>query len=181
MFPRNLAVGTSVLVATALFASVMQAVASGLCLCAHCGCNATCQKVCRLVCEEKKVELIRFGCQCEHFCVPGPSKPGCQHCECLPGSQDQTCDCKTPVAAPEKFLWTEWIPGCASIFTKKKLMRKAETVTVKSYKWVVEDVCQQCDLKTAGADFTLDAEIPSPPTAGARLKVGRLEQPESAR
>jgi hypothetical protein len=95
----------------------------------------------------------------------------------LPGSCDETCDCKSPISAPKKLLWTEWIPGSASVFTKKKLMRKTETVTVKSYKWVVEDVCPQCDETVVGADFTLDAEVPAPPIPGARLKVGRLEQP----
>jgi hypothetical protein len=177
MFGRNLIVSGSVLGIALIFSGAVQAVTNGLCSCAHCGRSSACQKTCRLVCEEKKVEVIHFGCQCEHFCIGGPSKPGCQHCECLPGSSDANCDCTSPIAAPKKFLWTEWIPGGASVFTKKKLMRKTETVTVKSYKWVVEDVCQQCDLVTTGADITPGVDIPAPPIAGARLKFGTIEQP----
>jgi hypothetical protein len=150
------------------------------CCCAHCGCNSPCQKVCRLVCEEKRVEVICFGCQCEHFCIPGPSRPACQHCECLCESCDANCDCTAPVAAPKTFLWTEWIPGCASVVTKKKLMRRTETVTVLSYKWVVEDVCANCDAKTSGADITPGVEIPAPPIPGVRLKVGVIQQPQIA-
>jgi hypothetical protein len=177
MLRRHLLSGSCALALGVVFASAIQSIAGGLGLCAHCGCNGSCQKVCRLVCEDKKVEVIHFGCQCEHFCIGGPSKPGCQHCECLPGSCDENCDCKSPFAAPKKFLWTEWIPGCANVFTKKKLMRKTETVTVKSYKWVVEDVCANCDAKSAGADITPGVDIPAPPIAGVPLKFGRIEQP----
>jgi len=43
------------------------------------------------------------------------------------------------------FVWTEWIPSdCASIFTRKKLMKKTVTKSVPSYKWVVEDCCPSC-------------------------------------
>ena len=63
-----------------LLASAIRAQGKDGC-CAHCGCANSCQKVCRLVCEEKKVDVLCWGCKCENFCVPGPSKPGCQHCE----------------------------------------------------------------------------------------------------
>ena len=42
--------------------------------CAHCGCHSNCCKVCRLVCETKKVTKPEYDCECEDFCVPGPSK-----------------------------------------------------------------------------------------------------------
>ena len=35
------------------------------CACAHCGCCCSCQKVCRLVEEEKKVEIVCWGKKCE--------------------------------------------------------------------------------------------------------------------
>jgi hypothetical protein len=114
------------------------ALAAGDCCCAHCGCACSGQKVCRLVCEEKKVDVICWGCKCEDFCVPGPSKPGCRHCECVCGDCSAPCDCTVPHAKSKAFVWTDWVPGCASIFTKKKLMQKIVTKTVPSYKWVVE-------------------------------------------
>ena len=51
-------------------------------------CGGPCKKVCRLVCEEKKVEVVCWGCKCEDFCVPGPGCPTCEHCKCV----CQTCD-----------------------------------------------------------------------------------------
>jgi hypothetical protein len=162
------------------FAFTVQAILaepSHSCCCAHCGCNTGCQKVCRLVCEEKKVDVVCYGCQCEHFCVPGPSCPSCQHCETVCAACDPSGGFKSPIAAPKRFVWSEWIPGYANIFTKKKLMKKTETVTVASYKWVVEDVCPQCDVKSAGADIPPGADIPSPPIAGVRLKFKTIQQP----
>ena len=46
------------------------------------------------------------------------------------------------------------MPGGAKIYTKTKLMKKVETVTVPSYKWVVEDMCVQCAANTAADDPT---------------------------
>src|SRR4051812_29303948 len=88
--------------------------------CAHCGCQCECRKVCRLVCEEKKVEVICWGCQCEDFCVPGRSCQGCKHCECVCGDCNDECDCKKPHAKPKLFVWKEWSPSCAKILTKTK-------------------------------------------------------------
>ncbi len=44
--------------------------------CLHCHRHADCTKVCRLVCEEKKVEVTLWGCETEEFCVPGPKSSG---------------------------------------------------------------------------------------------------------
>ena len=112
--------------------------------CEHCNCQATCQKVCRLVHEEKKVEITCWGCKCEDFCVPGPSTLKCSHCECI------TCRCVEGAsnnlgAKPKKFLWAEWLPGCATIHTKKKLMKRTITKTIPSYEWVVENICDSCE------------------------------------
>ena len=95
-----------------LVASAIRAHGADGC-CAHCGCACSCQKVCRLVCEEKKVDVICWGCKCEDFCVPGHSKPGCQHCEEVCDDCDEPCDCTAPYAKPKKFVWTDWIPGSA--------------------------------------------------------------------
>jgi hypothetical protein len=114
--------------------------------CAHCGCQAECRKVCRLVCEEKKVEVFCWGCKCEEFCVPCRSKPGCQHCETV-CDDCETCAPGLPQSEPKRFVWLDWFPGGAKIYTRTKLMRKSESVTVPSYKWVVEDMCHECTAK----------------------------------
>ncbi len=111
--------------------------------CAKCGCQSRCNQVCRLICEDKKVQEVCWGVQTEEFCIPGPSTPGCEHSEkvCEPGP-----DPKDPCTASHKFVWTSWIPSMtAKIFTKKKLMKKTVTKTVPNYKWVVEDLCPECE------------------------------------
>jgi hypothetical protein len=126
--------------------------------CARCGCAAECCKICRLVCEEKKVEVYCYGCKCEEFCAPCPSKPGCRHCECVCDSCEHSEDPDAPRAKPKPFVWFDWFPGGAKIYTRTKLMRKTETVMVPSYKWVVEDLCPDCAAATA------DESLPSPIT-----------------
>jgi len=50
---------------------------------APCGRAAACQTSYRLVPEDKRVDVVCWGCKCEDFCVPGPSKPGCRHCDAV--------------------------------------------------------------------------------------------------
>ncbi len=142
------------------------------CCCAHCQESCACRKVCRLVCEEKKVEVACWGCKCEEFCVPERSTKGGKHCEIVCadcGSGENGCDCSTPHAAAKRFAWFDWRPGCAKIFTKKKLMKKIETVKVPSYKWVVEDLCPKCEAGCAVTEVDRGAVLPSPPDADAKL------------
>jgi hypothetical protein len=115
--------------------------------CCKCGCpQAT--RVCRRVCEEKKVTVTLWGVAEEDFCVPGPSKPGCEYCEMVGDPKEND---KTPCYSPKKLAWTEWLPsGCPTLFTKKKLMKKTVTKTVPTYKWVVEDLCAECEEKATG-------------------------------
>jgi hypothetical protein len=144
--------------------------------CEHCGGNAACQKVCRLVCEEKKVEITCWGCKCEDFCVPGPSKPGCKHCETVCEFCEEGSDPKSPVTASKKFVWTEWIPGCAKVYTKKTLMKRTVTKTIPSYKWVVEDLCGNCEASLPPLDIEPAADVPPPPSvANARVIHGLRE------
>jgi hypothetical protein len=97
--------------------------------CDHCGCQCECQKVCRLICETKKVTKPEYSCECEDFCVPGPS----EHCV----TRDE-CGCK-------KHVYT---PTCATVRTRTKLVKKEVTKEVPSYRWVVEKVCPACACKT---------------------------------
>ncbi len=172
----RLALGQSAVWAVAIgLAFAVQAHAGDGC-CAHCGCAAPCQKVCRLVCEEKKIEITCWGCKTEEFCLPGPSKRGCRHSETVCDLCEASCDSTLPHAKPKTFVWTEWFPSCARIFTKKKLMKKTETVTVPSYKWVVEDLCNVCEANCPCASVPPGADIPPPPVAGAKVKIAPTSQ-----
>lgn len=133
--------------------------------CAECGANRQCRRTCRLVCEEKKVEIVCYGCKQDHFCVPRPSCLGCEHCETV------CADCDPKVCSkPRKFLWREWQPGKATVYTKRKLMKKVETKKIPSWKWVIEDLCEDCQVKCAAVDVPKGADIPDPPrVAGVRV------------
>ncbi len=121
--------------------------------CRRCGCAEDCQKVCRLVCEERTITTTQWGYACEEFCVPSPSCPGDRHCDDVcDDAPDEVCDkaadgSTKPKACsqPKRVTWTDWIPGShAKIFTKKKLMKRTITKKVPSHKWVVEDLCAAC-------------------------------------
>lgn len=158
-------------VVAALVLCAVAAIAHAGDRCDDCGCQACCQKVCRLVVEAKKVEIVCWGCKCEDFCLPGPSCRGCKNCEGVCNFCDEK-DAKAPYAEPKKFVWYDWVPNpCADVFTKKKLMKKTITKTVPSYKWVVEEVCPDCEQKCVGAPIAAGVEVPPPPQIpDARLK-----------
>jgi hypothetical protein len=132
--------------------------------CAGCGCAVPCQKVCRLECGEKKVEVVCWGCKCEDFCIPCKSQCDSEHCEtvCQNCGEGEADVC----SKPKHFVWYDWCPGCGSVHTKTKLMKKVETVTVPSYKWVVEDLCPQCAANAAAVPGAVVVQSP-PPAAEA--------------
>ncbi|HAC89724.1 MAG TPA: hypothetical protein DCF63_03705 [Planctomycetaceae bacterium] len=147
--------------------------------CQCCGGMSGCTKVCRLVCEEKKIDVVCWGCQSEEFCVPGPACLKCQDCEIV------CADCSTdtkqnPVSSkPRKFVWSEWIPGSASLFTKKKLMKQTITKKVPSYKWVIEDLCSTCQTQPPLLKISQNTQLPPVPPAYAHLRlVGWYRSPE---
>jgi hypothetical protein len=146
------------------------------CFCHHCGCSGTCNKVCRLVCEEKKVDVICWGALCEEFCVPCYGKRGCEHCEVVCGECD--CDPETPASKPKRFLWTEWLPTKAEMHTRTKLMKKTITKTVPTYKWVVEELCPHCQSRCEYASVTPDVELPPMPVDDAVVLYGKLSTEE---
>ncbi len=154
----------------AMFAAQSLAGDEGCC-CAHCGCLQPCQKVCRLVTEEKKVEIFCWGCKSEVFCVPLPSDWGEKHC-------DPVCDTCSDKASqgissePKKHVWYDWLPGCgAQIYTKKKLMRGVTTVKVPSFKWVVEDLCPDCTAKCEPAEMAPSVDFPPPPLVAEQVLI----------
>lgn len=143
--------------------------------CASCRCEKPCQKIGRLVCEEKEVEVTCWGCQCENFALPGPSRPGCKHCDdvCQFCDERAQADAKeNPVCSqPHKFVWRDWIPNPnAKVFTKKKLMKKVVKHKVPSYKWVVEDLCADC----------APAPTTAPPGATPANPAGTILEPRTA-
>lgn len=135
--------------------------------CAHCGGADGCQKVCRLVCETKKITTTCWGCQREDFCAPGPSTLACRHVDYVCG--DDT-DPKAPCSQPKKLAWAEWIPGgCAKVYTKSKLMKRTITKTVPSFKWVVEDLCPQCEANCQVPEVPEGVKVPPPPVTDAKM------------
>jgi hypothetical protein len=112
--------------------------------CARCGAEAPCTKMCRLVCEEKKVEVVCWGCKCEEFCVPGPGCPTCEHCNTVCQSCDEGTGPSKVCSESKRVLWYDWRPSYAQMYTRTKLMRRTEVVKVPTYKWVTVDVCCNC-------------------------------------
>jgi len=110
--------------------------------CQHCGCAAECQKTCRLICETKKVPKLTYTCECEEFCVPGPSTR-CVECD----------DCGN-----KKYTYT---PTCAGVRTRKKVVKHETTEEQPSYRWVVEDVCGACAGKCAADKSAVATKSPA--------------------
>ncbi len=127
--------------------------------CERCGLGKPCKKVCRLICEEKKDEITCWGCGCEEFCIPGPSTAKCSKCSCIDCSCLEGVDNKVS-SKPKKFVWNEWIPGTAKVLTKKKLMKRTTTKTIPSYKWVVEEVCTDCEVSFEPLEIDPNPHVP---------------------
>ena len=100
--------------------------------CGRCGCQAQVKKVCRLVCETKKVTEIQYDCKCEDFCTPGRSK----HC-----GLEWECD---ENSLGGKSLHHVWLPRCGQVRTRTVLTKHEVIKQVPSTRCVVEYVCQGC-------------------------------------
>lgn len=159
-----------VLAALAIGANVFADDDAQDCACQRCGCQAHCHKVCRVVCEMKEVKKTCYSCQCEDFCVPGPSCKVGEVCECNP------CGCN-PCGC--KFLTcifgdgctshrTIWKPSCeATVRTRNKLYKREVTVKVPTYKWVVEYTCDQCQAAVPCQANASAAPTPPPGSSAA--------------
>ena len=110
--------------------------------CQQCGCAAQCQKTCRLICETKKVPKVTYTCECEEFCVPGPSTR-CVDCD----------EC-----GHKKYTYT---PTCAQVRTRKKAVKHETMEEKSSYRWVVEDVCGACAGQCTAEKSAEKAKRPS--------------------
>jgi len=166
----------------AMAASVLRA-AEGHCV--RCGCG-DCGKICRLVCEEKELKVNCWDSKCEEICVPGPCKLGCQHsapaCVDCGAAADGTCGapCDAGARSARKFVWRDTIPGCARIFVQKKLLKKVETKKVKTYKWVLEDLCGECRKDSSSAAVPPGTALPPVPPEATAGPVTLLPVPAVA-
>lgn len=98
--------------------------------CSHCQCHQV-RKVCVPVTEVIKETTYEYACECEDFCVPGPSKCVGYRCE-------TDCDgCTHRVKVMQ--------PTCGTVFTRNVLLKipvvKERCVT----KWVVKTICCGCN------------------------------------
>ncbi len=178
MIPHFLRLAAIVAFGTVVLWNVRPAAAGGLC-CALCGqSDENCEKVCRLVPTEKKITVTCWGCESEDICLPGPSRASCRHCEIACDVDGGECShCRGLLR--RYFVWAEWTP-CShpcllctqpKIVTKKKLMKKTVTKTIPAYKWVVEDLCADCEegcLAEQTADGVL---IPPPPKLNEDVRI----------
>jgi hypothetical protein len=95
-----------------------------------------CGKVCKLVCEKKKLQSVGYGYTCEEICVPAPSRHGCKHCEVTCCLGDEIGGCPPKI----EFCWYDWFAcGCAKPRTVKVLTKFQAQREVCSYHWEVVD------------------------------------------
>lgn len=154
--------------------------------CAVCGCHAPCKKVCRLVCETKKVEETVWEVQCEEFCPLLPKifgkKCGCGELGC--GQEAAACGgCEAGCAKQA------CPPQCGKPRCKKTLVKKTITKEVPVYRCVVEHVCGGCcgeeaagapAAPTGPAQKAAPAPPPPPPKAPPKAAFRPAIQPAAA-
>ncbi len=116
-----------------------------------CACDDNCDKVCKLVCEKKKITKIHYACECEDFCVPGRSCFVCDNCAEAPCPELPKDQCSCCAHSPLTDIhWKDWNPGeCGCVKTRKKLVKYEVTAEVPSFKWVVEKRCAACACNEA--------------------------------
>jgi hypothetical protein len=122
---------------------------------ACCGC-----KVCKLVCEQKKLTVTCYGCKCKDICIPGRSQDGCKHCATCSGGSAAKCGECPPKC---EFCWRDWCPcGCAEPRTIHVLTKYQAEKKIAWYHWEVVDGgtldanCCQCITDTRDGDTKND-------------------------
>jgi hypothetical protein len=126
----------------------------------------TCGKVCKLVCKEKTLTAVGYGCKCNTIAVPCPSCEGCKHCccQCCPPDACGPCGtdkgdvccgpcCPCCEAAPAKitFCWHDFFTcGAACPRTVKLLTKYQAEKKICWYHWEVVDACS-CGPQAAAA------------------------------
>src|SRR5436190_11387628 len=102
-----------------------------------------CGKVCKLVCDTKKLTALCYGSESKSFCIPNPSRAGCKHCaECYGKGALKSCDDCQPKC---QFCWRDWFAcGCAQPRTVRVLTKYQAEKKICWYHWEVVDAAS-CD------------------------------------
>jgi hypothetical protein len=105
-------------------------------------CNRpACGKVCKLICGTTKLTAVGYGCECKDICIPGPSVPGCKHCETRCCCDSDVKGCRPKI----EFCWYDWFTcGCARPRTIRVLTKYQAEKEVPAYHWEVVDGCNCC-------------------------------------
>jgi hypothetical protein len=137
---------------------------SGECMYGCCS-RPACGKVCKLVCETKKLTVTCYGSDCKQICLPGRSVPGCKHCcvtccgcgGCGPENEccsEGCCGCQGCGCGPCgnsccreelpkcEFCWRDWFPCCCGKPRTVKVLTKYEAKKeICWFHWEVVDAC----------------------------------------
>ena len=130
--------------------------------------RSACGKVCKLVCETKKLTAIGYGNECKSICVPGPSRPGCKHCAvCCGECKCDPCTCCEHSTPKCEFCWRDWfVCGCCRPRTVKVLTKWQAEKTICWYHWeVVDRSCCDCASQIGDADVSESLGIVQSPTS----------------
>jgi hypothetical protein len=130
-----------------------------------CATRPECGKICKLVCETKKLQAVGYGYKCESICIPSHSRPGCKNCDmtCCAGDKIEGCPPKI------EFCWYDWFAcGCAQPRTVKVLTKYQAEREVDSYHWEVVDA-SCCDCVTQDGRPAEANAIYKPAPAEAQL------------
>jgi hypothetical protein len=105
-----------------------------------------CGKVCKLVCETKKITAIGYGNECKDICLPTPSRQGCKHCAVACGEcKCDPCTSCQSVAPKCEFCWRDWFAcGCSRPRSIKVLTKYQAEKKICWYHWEVVDAAG-CD------------------------------------
>jgi hypothetical protein len=154
------------------------------CQCDHCGCQAQCHKVTRVICEMKDVKVTCYCCREEEIAIPGHSKKCGEVCEPNPcctsprPAECENCNCE------KKHSWLDCLCGCDKVDKRicwepacsgrtrmvNHLIKYEVTKKVPTYKYVVENCCDQCgctSVETAVPPQQLDQPVPARPAQGS--------------
>jgi hypothetical protein len=139
-----------------------------------CCSRPACGKVCKLVCAPATLIAVGYGCECKEICIPGPSRPGCKHCETRCCCDNELKGCPPKI----EFCWYDWFAcGCAQPRSVRVLTKYQAEKKVPFYHWEVVDGCDCCC--PGGCDCVYK---PAPPEAqiGACMALTDDEQVQVA-
>jgi hypothetical protein len=123
--------------------------------CGHCGRRSVCNKVCRVVCEMKKVTKVVWTVECDEFCAPLPGcGHGCGSCGDACGCGEESCDSCAKDACAELRSRPLVAPKCGKVRCRKTLVKKEITCEVPAYKCVVEFRCPGCEADCSAEEAT---------------------------